>query len=194
LRHKTACRTKGRLPTDVDCPRQSGIRQTGAMETATCHHNQPRADAHWVRSAPECVAKLDAGGRARNIRIRSNLALNQYCVFVSVLESMLLILVVKIVLQHIPPNYGLDSRRAGLQGERPGAGLSCLQDRRPARRRSPAEFSAHRPAPGSFPASPADSDAVVFRWGAAADQNPTCSGICCGSSDRLPSSWRRIRS
>jgi hypothetical protein len=53
-----------------------------------------------VRSYLDCVAKLFAALRSRNNRIRLNGALNQCCAFAFVLESILLILVVKIVLQH----------------------------------------------------------------------------------------------
>jgi hypothetical protein len=56
-----------------------------------------------VRFTPDCVAKVFAALRERNNRIRLNASLNQYCVSAFVLESMLLDLVVKIVLQHYPP-------------------------------------------------------------------------------------------
>jgi hypothetical protein len=55
-----------------------------------------------VRSTPECVAKLFAALRASNNRIQLSGVLNLCCVLMLVLESILLILVVKIVLQHIP--------------------------------------------------------------------------------------------
>src|SRR3981081_4249275 len=58
------------------------------------------------RRSFECVAKLDAEQRASNNRIRLNGLLNRCCALVFVLESMLLIWVVEIVLQHNP----LDSR------------------------------------------------------------------------------------
>src|SRR5207253_5825244 len=51
----------------------------------------------------DCVAKLFVALRERNNRIRVNASLNQYCVSAFVLESMLLDLVVKIVLQHNRP-------------------------------------------------------------------------------------------
>src|ERR1700730_7601063 len=65
--------------------------------------------AHVVRFTPECVAKLFAKLRTSNYRIRLNGVLNRCCAFGLFLESILLILVVKIVLQHIPPN----SRQVG---------------------------------------------------------------------------------
>jgi hypothetical protein len=55
-----------------------------------------------VRFASECVAKLFAAMQSRNNRIRLNDALNQCCTHAFVLESLLLILAAKIVLQHIP--------------------------------------------------------------------------------------------
>src|SRR5512143_3898392 len=64
----------------------------------------PKADvglcAAHVRFRGDCVAKVFAALRERNNRIRLNASLNQYCVSAFVLESMLLDLVVKIVLQH----------------------------------------------------------------------------------------------
>src|SRR3974390_3375594 len=60
-----------------------------------------RLNAH-----PECVAKLFAKLRTSNYRIRLNGVLNRCCAFGLILESILLILVVKIVLQHIPPESG----------------------------------------------------------------------------------------
>lgn len=51
---------------------------------------------------PDCVAKLFAALRTSNNRIRLKDFFNQCCALVSVLESILLILVVKIVLQHNP--------------------------------------------------------------------------------------------
>jgi hypothetical protein len=52
----------------------------------------------------DCVAKLYAALRTRNNRIQSSGALNQGCALVPVLESMLRILVAKIVLQHNRPH------------------------------------------------------------------------------------------
>jgi hypothetical protein len=49
----------------------------------------------------DCVAKLFAALLERNNRIRLNASLNQYCASAFGLESMLLDLVLKIVLQHI---------------------------------------------------------------------------------------------
>src|SRR5512143_4095908 len=67
----------------------------------------PKADvglcAAHVRFRGDCVAKVFAALRERNNRIRLNASLNQYCVSAFVLESMLLDLVVKIVLQHYRP-------------------------------------------------------------------------------------------
>jgi hypothetical protein len=51
-----------------------------------------------VLFTPECVAKLFAALRSRNNRIRLDGALNQCCAFAFVLESILLVLAVKIVL------------------------------------------------------------------------------------------------
>jgi hypothetical protein len=56
--------------------------------------------ARDVRFEGDCVAKLFAAPRKSNYRIRLNAALNQCCVPVVFLESMLLNLVAKIVLQH----------------------------------------------------------------------------------------------
>jgi hypothetical protein len=49
----------------------------------------------------EHVAKLFAALRTRNYQIRLNGILNRCCALASVLESIFLVLVVKIVLQHI---------------------------------------------------------------------------------------------
>src|SRR5207244_9691219 len=48
----------------------------------------------------DCVAKLLAALRERNNRISPNCVLNQCCVSAFVLESILLVWVVKLVLQH----------------------------------------------------------------------------------------------
>src|SRR5512143_3205140 len=70
----------------------------------------PKADvglcAAHVRFRGDCVAKVFAALRERNNRIRLNASLNQYCVSAFVLESMLLDLVVKIVLQHYRTQSG----------------------------------------------------------------------------------------
>ena len=58
------------------------------------------------RCTSECVAKLFAALRERNYRIRPNSTSNRYCARALVLESILLNLVVKIVLQHIPSESG----------------------------------------------------------------------------------------
>jgi SLT domain-containing protein len=63
-------------------------------------------NAQHDRSSPECVAKLFAALRTSNNRIQLKQVLNQYCATVLVLESKLLVLSVKIVLQHIPPASG----------------------------------------------------------------------------------------
>jgi hypothetical protein len=55
----------------------------------------------------DCVAKLYAALRTRNNRIQSSGALNRSCVLAQVLESMLRILVAKIVLQHNRPKRDL---------------------------------------------------------------------------------------
>src|SRR5437660_6648139 len=54
-----------------------------------------------VRFRMDCVARHDTEQRARNNRIRLNGGLNQYCAQVFVLESILLLSVEEIVLQHI---------------------------------------------------------------------------------------------
>jgi len=53
-----------------------------------------------VRFTPDFVARLFTALQGRNNRIRLNASLNQYCVSAFVLESILLVWVVKIVLQH----------------------------------------------------------------------------------------------
>src|SRR5262249_36409707 len=58
------------------------------------------------RFSSECVAKLFAASQERNYRIRPNSTLNRYCALALVLESILLNLVVKIVLQHVPSESG----------------------------------------------------------------------------------------
>ncbi len=55
---------------------------------------------------PDCVAKLFAALRESKNRIRLNGTLNQGCALVFVLESILLVLVAKIVLQHIRGKSG----------------------------------------------------------------------------------------
>src|SRR5664279_5705958 len=63
----------------------------------------PSVQSDRTRVCPlldDCVAKLFATLRTSNNRIRLKDFLNQCCALVSVLESILLILVVKIVLQH----------------------------------------------------------------------------------------------
>ena len=64
---------------------------------------------------PECVAKLFAALRTRNYRILLNVFLNRRCALVLVVGSILLILVVKIVLQHIPPETEHRSARLARQ-------------------------------------------------------------------------------
>jgi hypothetical protein len=59
-----------------------------------------------VRLAGDCVAKLFAAPRRSNYRIRLNAVLNRCCAPVLVLESILLNLVAKIVLQHNRPESG----------------------------------------------------------------------------------------
>jgi hypothetical protein len=54
-----------------------------------------------VRLLGDCAAKLFAALRTRNYRIQLNVFLNRRCALVLVLGSILLILVVKLVLQHI---------------------------------------------------------------------------------------------
>ena len=72
----------------------------------------------------ECVAKLDAEQRASNNRIRLNGLLNRCCALVFVLESMLLIWVVEIVLQHgVIPGIVPDEGKRISSPETYGAGL-----------------------------------------------------------------------
>jgi hypothetical protein len=59
-----------------------------------------------VRFARDCVAKLLAALRKSNYRIQLNDVLNRCCAPVLVLESILLDLVAKIVLQHNPRESG----------------------------------------------------------------------------------------
>jgi hypothetical protein len=84
-----------------------------SLLTRPCTHkfslSVHRAD---VRYAIECVAKLHAERQARNIRIRLAERLNRCCAFVSILESVLLISIVKIVLQHIPIESGHSPARS----------------------------------------------------------------------------------
>ena len=70
--------------------------------------------ARNVRCYSECVAKLFAALRSRNNRIRLDGTLNQCCALAFVIESILLVLVVKIVLQHIHSNSGHLRGRSGL--------------------------------------------------------------------------------
>src|SRR5207244_121781 len=70
------------------------MNQSGAASTA------PVFQSPTSPLLADCVAKLFVALRERNNRIRVNASLNQYCVSAFVLESMLLDLVVKIVLQH----------------------------------------------------------------------------------------------
>jgi hypothetical protein len=58
---------------------------------------------HRMTLSADCVVKLFAALRASNNRIRLSGILNQCCALVFVLESLLLVLVVKIVLQHNLP-------------------------------------------------------------------------------------------
>jgi hypothetical protein len=62
--------------------------------------------AEYFPLSGECVAKLFAALRASNNRIQLSGVLNLCCVLMLVLESILLIWVVKIVLQHIPRESG----------------------------------------------------------------------------------------
>jgi hypothetical protein len=61
------------------------------------------AGSRDVRFASDCVAKLFAALREGNNRIHLNDILNQCCALAFVLESILLFLAVKIVLQHNLP-------------------------------------------------------------------------------------------
>jgi hypothetical protein len=64
-----------------------------------------------VRYRGDCVAKLDDKPLARNNRIVAHKFLNQHCALASALESMLLVLAPKIVLQHNRRETGLASDR-----------------------------------------------------------------------------------
>jgi hypothetical protein len=63
-----------------------------------------------VGNREDCVAKLDDEPLARNNRIVAHRFLNQHCALASALESILLVLAPKIVLQHNPP----ESRHDGV--------------------------------------------------------------------------------
>jgi hypothetical protein len=65
-----------------------------------------------VRFRSECVAKLFAALRSRNDRIRLDGTLNQCCAFAFAFESILPVLAVKIVLQHIRGKSGHAQYRA----------------------------------------------------------------------------------
>jgi hypothetical protein len=69
----------------------------------TAYGTKPTSRTFALMSAyrGECVAKLFAALQERNYRIRPNSTLNRYCAPALVLESILLNLVAKIVLQHI---------------------------------------------------------------------------------------------
>src|SRR5260370_22128080 len=84
-----------------------------------------------VRFTPDCVAKLFAALRKSNYRIRLNRVLNRCCAPVLVLESILLNLVVKIVLQHgvIPGSCHTKAQESALQERmRPSScGLATME-------------------------------------------------------------------
>src|SRR5215475_12423447 len=65
------------------------------------HFSEVTNEVSDFRLREECVAKLFAALRERNYRIRPNSTLNRCCAPAVVLESILLNLVGKIVLQHI---------------------------------------------------------------------------------------------
>jgi hypothetical protein len=75
----------------------------------------------YVRFIPECVAKLFAALRASNNRIEANGPLNQYCALAVDIESMLRGRALKIVLQHIPPESGHQTRRLKCLTKSPSA-------------------------------------------------------------------------
>ena len=74
---------------------------------ARCAPDTRRESGHSSRQpSADCVAKLFAALRERNYRIRPNSTLNRYCPRALILESILLNLAVKIVLQHILNDSG----------------------------------------------------------------------------------------
>jgi hypothetical protein len=83
-----------------------GLGPPGVIRTAAAK----AAKSIRFRTAPECVAKLLVALRTSNYRIQLNAVLNRCCAHALVLESILLILVVKKVLQHIPPESGLGNK------------------------------------------------------------------------------------
>src|SRR5262245_42751529 len=76
----------------------------------------------------ECVAILFAAVRERNYRIRQNTISKRCCAPSPVLESILLNLVVKIVLQRIPSQSGAD------MPDRPLGAITAVSNRRKASR------------------------------------------------------------
>jgi hypothetical protein len=68
----------------------------------------------YVRKVADCVAKLFAALRKSNFRIRLNRVLNRRCAPVLVLESILLNLVAKIVLQHNRHKADVSSTRSNV--------------------------------------------------------------------------------
>ena len=95
--HRRDAEVIGFLPGNVSMPRCDF--SSGSRPASTNSSQRGRLTS-------DCVAKHDAEQRARNNRIRLNGGLNQCCAQVFVLESILLISVVKIVLQHIPSISG----------------------------------------------------------------------------------------
>jgi hypothetical protein len=69
-----------------------------------------------VRFRVDCVAKLDDEPLARNNRIVAHRFLNQHCALASALESILLVLAPKIVLQHNRVHCGHEFLRQGRDG------------------------------------------------------------------------------
>ena len=76
------------------------VRNGSKGEELTREHNESALRG-------DCVAKLDDKPSARNNRIMAHKVLNQDCALAPALESILLILASKIVLQHNPPQSRL---------------------------------------------------------------------------------------
>src|SRR5450759_3443487 len=97
---------RGRTHRTADPARCSDVPSSLASDTK-CRQKTESLFAKAFKSLlqqnrPDCVAKLFAALREGNNRIRLNDVLNQCCALAFVLKSILLILIVKIVLQHNP--------------------------------------------------------------------------------------------
>src|SRR5262249_22643231 len=80
------------------------------MASPRCPQRWPTREPVYGADRRECVAKPFAAMRKSNYRIRLDGVLNRCCALVLVLELILLNLVVKIVLQHIPRQSGHTAR------------------------------------------------------------------------------------